>query len=346
MSSKLEWSFSALSTLRKCNRMYYFQYLAPSHHFTNSLRRRAHELKKSKSLLMWRGSVIDKIMELEIMPKIKDKIVIDYSQVANSAIALAKRQFEFSEKKLYTIKENSESKVGADYCILDIHDTKVAYTEEDLKKVYNSIQEVILGIPNIRMKDGSLLIDFLHKASFIVPNLRGWNFEFENVKISPQIDLFMFVDNKAVVLDWKVSESDVSDYSRQLIIGGITVFDTYRRKAIAGTGRRLGFSDIRLVEVNLLKQNVTEHPFNKATADECIDYIYLNSNDVEMLTEGKNFDQLNIEDFPITDKEGTCMFCKFRSLCIETLTKNSKDNEKAYNNNVSVKQPKQFAISL
>jgi hypothetical protein len=339
MSKKLEWSFSALSALRKCNRMYYFQYLAPSHHFTHPFRRKAHELKKSKNLLMWRGSVVDKIMEIEIMPRIKQKQIIDYNRIADIAVELAKRQFNFSEQKLYRVKENSESKVGPDYCILDIHEANVPYTEEALAKVYSSIREIITGISRIKMPDGKMmLVEYLTKATFIAPNLRGWSFEFENVKISPQLDLFMFVENKAVVLDWKVSESDVSDYSRQLVIGGITVFDTYRRKAAEGKGKKLSFTEIRLLEVNLFKQTTKEHPFTKQIVDECIDYIYLNSNDVDMLTEGKPFDQVNIEDFPITDKEGTCFFCKFRPLCSNLITNNNQFDEKTYYNSLPSQQ--------
>lgn len=339
MSSKLEWSFSALSTLRKCNRMYYFQYLAPTHHFKNPFRRKAFELKKSKNLLMWRGSVIDKVMELEIIPRIKYKKQLDFNAIADSAVALAKRQFQFSAQHLYKIKENSESKVGSDYCILDIHDANVPYTEEDLQKVYSSVHEIISNISSIMMPDGeTLLIDFLSRASFIVPNLRYWSFEFENIRISPQLDLFMFVDNKAIVLDWKVSESAMSDYSRQLIIGGITVFDTYRKKALENSGRRLGFNDIGLLEVNLLKKEVKEPVFNRKAVDECIDYIYLNSEDVGKLTEGKTFDALDIEEFPMTDKESTCVFCKFRPLCNNLLLNNNKYDEKTYNNAIPVKQ--------
>jgi hypothetical protein len=338
MSSKLEWSFSALSTLRKCNRMYYFQYLAPSHHFANPFRRKAHELKKSKNLLMWRGSIIDKIMEIEIMPLIKEKKEIDFNQVANNAIKLAKRQFKFSQEKLYRIKENSESNIGADYCILDIHETNAPYTEEQLNNVYKSVQEIILGIPEIKMPNGDSLLSYLKKASFIAPNLRGWSFEFENIRISPQIDLFMFVQNKAVVLDWKVSESAVGDYSRQLVMGGITVMDTYRKKAEAGTAKRLGFPDIQLLEINLFKKTAIEHKFNKDVVNECVDYIYINSDDIQLLTENKPFDQLSIEDFPITDKEGTCIFCKFRPLCVHILTNKNQYDEKAYNNSFQDQQ--------
>lgn len=337
--NKLEWSFSALSTLRKCNRMYYFQYLAPSHHFTHSFRRKAHELKKSKNLLMWRGSIIDKIMEIEIMPLIKEKKDVNFDQIAENAIELARRQFKFSEQKLYRLKENSESKIGADYCILDIHEANVPYTEEQIQNVYDSVKQIILGIPEIKMPDGETVLNFLKKASFIVPNLRGWSFEFENIRISPQIDLFMFVENKAIVLDWKVSESAVSDYSRQLVMGGITVMDTYRKKSEAGTGKRLTFSDIRLFEVNLFKKSSVEHSFNKEVVNECVDYIYLNSEDIELLTEGKSFDQLMIEDFPITDKEGTCFFCKFRPLCMHILTNKNQYHEETYYNSFQVEQP-------
>lgn len=339
MSKSLEWSYSALSTLRKCNRMYYFQYLAPTHHFTNPFRRKAFELKKSKSLLMWRGSVIDKVIEIELMPQIRQKQIIDFEKISETAVELAKRQFNFSERKLYKIKENTGTKVGADYCILDIHDANVPYTESDLTNVYSSIKEIIKAIPDIQMCDGkSMLIEYLNSASFIAPNLTGWGFEFENLKITPQLDLFMFVENKAVVLDWKVSESSVSDYSRQLVIGGITVFDTYRKKAAEGKAKKLSFSDIRLLEVNLFKQSVKEHLFNRQVADECIDYIYLNSNDVHLLTNGQSFDQLNIEDFPMTDKEGTCLFCKFRPLCSFLVTHNNQYDETAYNNSLSAQQ--------
>jgi len=339
MTKKLEWSFSALNTLRKCNRMYYFQYLAPSHHFTNPLRRKAHELKKSKSLLMWRGSVVDKILEIEIIPKIREKQTINYDSIADTAVELAKSQFSFSKQKLYRIKENSESKVGATYCILDVHESNVAYKEEDLSKVYSSIREIITGFPKIEMPDNKMMLtDYLFSSSFLAPNLRGWSFEFENVKISPQLDLFMFVDNKAVVLDWKVSESDVSDYSRQLVIGGITVVDTYRRKASEGKGKKLSLSDVRLLEVNLFKRVAKDHPFTKPIVDECIDYIYLNSEDVQRLTEGNTFDFLSIEDFPITDKEGTCFFCKFRPLCSNLIANNNQYNETTYYNSLPTQQ--------
>jgi hypothetical protein len=291
---------------------------------------------------MWRGSIIDKIMELEIMPRIKNKQSIDYEYIAELAIGLAKRQFAFSESRLYQQKENSESKVGSDYCILEIHHHSVPYNNDDLENVYRSVREIILGIPTIQMPDGSKLVDFLSTASLVIPNMKAWSFEFENIVINPQLDLFMIVKNKAIVLDWKVSESSVSDYSRQLVIGGITVFDTYRKKAASGNGRRLGFNDIRLIEVNLYRKDVKEHEFNEQVVNECIDFIYVNGDDIARLTDGNGFDALDITDFPITDKESTCVFCKFRSLCIDQLTSKKCNDETKYSNNVQDQEPEQL----
>lgn len=293
---------------------------------------------------MWRGSIVDKIMELEIMPRIKNKEVIDYKAMADLAIALAKRQFAFSAAKIFQIKENSESKVGPDYCILEVHYLEIPYSQTDLENVYASVRDIIQGIPEILMPDGTLFVDFLSKAPFMIPNLKAWSFEFDGIVINPQLDLFMFVDNKAIVLDWKVSQSSVSDYSRQLIIGGITVFDTYRKKSAAGTGKKLRFEDIRLLEVNLYKKEVKEYSFDQQIVNECIDYIYLNGDDIEMLTNGNGFEDLSIDDFPITDKESTCVFCKFRSLCIEELTRKKVSDETKYNNHVQDQKPEQLEI--
>jgi hypothetical protein len=342
---KRDWSFSALNMMRRCTRMYFFQYIAATHGFANAFRRKVFELKKSKNLLMWRGSVIDKIMEVEVMPKIQAKQKIDFESVADLAVALAKRQYEFSKSAQYAIKGNSESKIGADYCILDIHLLNRPYTSTEIEAVYTAIRQIVLGIPSITMPDGKNLIDFLYTASFMIPNMDKWSFEFENLVINPQLDLFMIMGNKLVVLDWKVSESDVSDYSRQLVIGGITVFDVYRKKAQQG-GRKYAFDDIRLIEVNLLKKGVKEHTFDQTTVNECIDFIYLNGEDIALLTHDKSFDELDINDFPITDKESTCVFCKFRTVCVAQITNQYESNEAKYHNPVQNKKSEQLTISF
>jgi len=323
--------------------MYFFQYIAATHGFANPFRRRVFELKKSKNLVMWRGSIVDKIMELEVMPSIKAKQKVDFESLAESAVALAQRQYQFSKSGLYAVKGNSEKKIGADYCVLDVHLLNKTYSEQQIEDVYTSIRQIIIGIPTIMMPDGKSLLEFLFSASLIVPNMGKWSFKFENLFIKPQLDLFMIVNDKLVVLDWKVSESDVSDYSRQLVIGGITVFDVYRKKTMQG-GRKYTFDDIRLIEVNLFKKTAKEHLFNQQVVNECIDFIYLNGEDISLLTRDQSFDNLDINDFPITDKETTCMFCKFRMVCIEKLTSKYESNKAKHNNAVQDQKSEQLKL--
>ena len=227
-----KWSYSALMALRRCNRQYYFSYHAPSHHFTNAFRRRAYELKNAQSLIMWQGSVIDKAMERWIIPALRDKQKLDFDLFSNQAIDLAKAQFKFSEERRYKDKTLSKTKVGDVFCILDIHESGIHHSEQEVLEIYDNIWKIIHGIPEILItRDQIPITEYLKKASFLVSNVTGKYFEFEGIRVSPQIDLLAYIEGKPVVIDWKVSKSAASDYSRQLVIIGITLLDDSRRKS-------------------------------------------------------------------------------------------------------------------
>ena len=52
----------------------------------------------------------------------------------------------------------------------------------------------------------------------------------------------------------------------------------------------------------------------------------------------KKWDELNIEDYITTDKRETCMFCKFKPLCIHLIKNNFKYDENEYYKLVSHQQ--------
>ena len=224
MSDKVKWSYTAVNTLRECNRKYYFSNVLATHGRKNPLRRKAYELKNMQNITMWKGSVIDKFMETVIIPLINDKQDIDFDLLAQQAVALAKRQFEFSKMEIYNDASVSKGEVGSDFCILDIHAIGKEYNEEEIAEAYSIISEAVLRIPSIVMPDGQLLINFLKQSNVLAPNVNSWIVYIENAMVKPQIDLIAYKNWKPVVMDWKLSESYTSDYSSQLIICGITVY--------------------------------------------------------------------------------------------------------------------------
>lgn len=336
MSDKAKWSITAINMLRECNRKYYFSQVLATHGRKSALRRKAYELKSMQNLTMWKGSVIDKFMETSIIPMIRDKKTLDFEVLATQAVDLAKRQFEYSKQEVYSDAFISKSEAGADFCILDIHATGKEYSENEVAEAYSLIHETILNIPYIKMPDGQLLIDFLKQANALTPNVNNWIVYVEDAMVKPQIDLIAYHNWKPVIIDWKVSDSYTSDYSNQLIVCGITVY----LKRLEKTDKpKYEYSDIKLFEVNLLKGIVNEHEFSEEKINRVIDDINLTSKDILLLTNKKEFEEIDIEDFELTDDEGSCLFCNYRKLCSYILLNNNTYDEKSYIEFVQSNQP-------
>lgn len=312
MEGTIKYSYSAVNTLRTCNRKYYFASILASFHRKDPLRRKAYELKCVQNLKMWQGSVVDKTMEKVIIPAIKQKQALNFQSFAEQAIALAERQFNYSKLQVYRDDSLRKADVEDDFCILDIHELGKPFCEQDLTEAYQVIQQAILNIENICMPDGKKLVDFLWECNQLVPNITNWSVLIEDGRLAPQIDLIAYHNWKPVVIDWKLSASYTSDYARQLILCGITVF-LKRKENPSKQPHELG--DISLYEVNLLKSTVRAHDFSQQAYNEMIDYVALTSRDIKLLRSGEIDGQIDIEAFETTDDEGHCKLCNFRSLC-------------------------------
>jgi hypothetical protein len=325
MSEAVNWSYTTVNAFRQCNRKFYFSSILATHGRKDALRRKAYELKTMKSLLMWSGDVVDKFMEKIIIPIIINKGELNFDELAAQAVKMAEEQFRFSKNSLY--KDPSVKKGEADHhCILDIHEIHRDVTQEQIQQAYDNIKTGILNLPLIKFPDGKPLVEFLRECDALTPNLHKWHVTIEKANLKPQIDLLAYSKWKPVIMDWKLSASYTSDYSRQLIIARIMIF----LKRLESTDKKqYGYNDIRLFEVNLLKGIIKEHEFNEEVAHEMIDYINLTSSDLFLLTKGRP-DDIDIDDFEMTDESSLCKSCNFQTLCSFLLSNKNEYNEKLY----------------
>lgn len=323
MSDNVAWSYTAINILRECNRKYYFSKLA-NHGRKDVLRRKLYDLKNVQNLTMWPGTVVDQFMEKRIIPTITAKQNLDFDLLAEEAVEMAKKQFEYSQSQAYLDPHLSKSGSGAEFCVLNIHELNKPYQEEEVAQAYAVIRETILRLPTIVMPDGMLLIEFLKSCNVLTPNVNNRMAMIEQATIKPQIDLIAMHNWKPVVMDWKVSQSQVSDYSRQLIISGLVVFLNRQDKSDKAA---YSYDEIRLYEVNLLKGTVKQHMFTEERANRMIDEIYLTSQDMLLLLKEE---PLEIDDFELTDNVSSCTLCNYRSICSYLLLHNNKFDENAY----------------
>ncbi|UHG94676.1 PD-(D/E)XK nuclease family protein [Spirosoma oryzicola] len=323
----MRWTYTESNTFRQCRRKFYFSQLLANFHYTSPLRRKAFELGNAQDFKMWQGSVVDKILAQRIIPSLKENGEFNIEQFAEEAVSLAKAQFTFSEQGHY--KTNTKSSVGAEYCVLNVHELMEDYSTEKLEEVYTTIRKAILNLPNILMPDGEPLLDYLGRAYFLLPDVSKRGVWIEKAWVCPQIDLLAYIDYKPVVIDWKVSVSETSDYSRQLMIIGLVLYRERNFKMISR--KPYHYNDIRLLEVNLIKGKVREHTLTQERANEILDEIYLTSEDIRCLTRDRPFRDLPITDFGVNEFGGyICDTCPFYSLCSFMNLNNNKYDEQAY----------------
>jgi len=287
-----------------------------------------------QNLKMWAGSVVDKFMEVVIIPAIANKEDLFFEELAEKAVRIAEEQFRYSKFGFYKDPSQKKSDANTTFCILNIHEVKEPYGEEELAACYATIRQAILKLPEIRMPDGTLIIDYLKAANSLTPNVNNWLVQIEKARLKPQIDLLGMHNWKPVIIDWKLSASYVSDYSRQLIICGITV---YLKRLENPEKKPWTYEDIKLYEVNLLKGIVKQHEFTEDKVNDLINFINLTSSDISLLTGGEEA-EANVDDFELTDDEAHCKNCNFQSLCSYLLINNNQYDEKSYIESIQGKQ--------
>jgi len=333
----MQWSPSKLQALRQCHRKYYFQYILADHGFKNPIRRIAYELSKSQNLKMWQGSLIDWAVTELIIPAYQSKSAPDFEEIAERVISVAETQFEFSQNREYHIKGNSKNKLKEDYQILNYHVWGREYDEKDVEAVYRTVWDTIIAFPNSESPEaGRNLHDYLLSSSFIKANEDWWAYTFCDIELNPQIDLIRYKGKSVHVIDWKVSDSAVADYTKQLVIGGIVSLNNiqkdYKERGWSGAPK---LADVQLFHVNLLAGKVQKYVFDKEVVAATLDRIYLDTQH-EKTGEQVKWHDVTAEEFDITDKPETCAMCKFRPLCTHLMQNNYEYDEQRYTELVQV----------
>jgi hypothetical protein len=281
---------------------------------------------------MWQGSVIDFVITNELLPHYQKHTVPNYRDIAEKGVAIAKSQYAFSENRFYHDPEISKSEVGADWAILDIHESKIPYDEVELEDIYTTIREILLAFPYYESPiPGKNMEQYLLSAKFLRPDAKSLKYEYEGVKIQPQIDLISYMGRSMHVIDWKVTDKNDADYSRQLLLAGVVALHFSRAKYKKEQWKPLpNMDDVRLFEFNLAVGKSKEHVFNKDAAAHALDSVMLLSDDQEELSYSLPWEELDINHYERTNKVATCAICNFKSLCKHIILNDLSYDEAEY----------------
>jgi hypothetical protein len=271
-----------------------------THGKKDPLRREAYILRQLKSMYEWRGNLVHQTMSNFFVPALNNGENIEFNILRDKALEIASQQHDFSEKKHYRTTEVSKTELGLKYGALLCHEggdySRLTYEDvcQHLEKSLKNLTEN-LDIQQILDEGNKYLAE---------TNLP---FSIDNTSIAAIADLIIKKpNNKLTLIDWKVGESETSNYSLQLLVYSLGLLYKWNNVAM---------DDIEAYEINLLKNKVTNHPITAGRISGAEDLILISANEMEALTEGKKYDFGKLKDFNYARTEKSCIGCKFRSLC-------------------------------
>ncbi len=303
----MKWSYSVHTAMRRCQRLLVFAHVMAAHNARDPQRREDYVLKQLQQLPAWQGSLVHKVLATTFLADLRAARPVDPSALAAAAEELAQRQLTFSAARRYRQPGQTKRAAGDAYCALTEHELGWEIAPKALGTVHATITRCFENLATQTKLLARLYAGFEHMAEYPL------SFRLNDATVAATPDLvFLRADGQPTVVDWKVTESETTDYSRQVLIYALAV-------ARCGHWSRVSAEAIELYEVNLLKNRIHQHPVTAARLEETEDFVYRSIMELKTLVGDGRFGELDLDEFEVAERPATCSHCNFRLLCIRQL---------------------------
>lgn len=260
-------------------------------------------LRQLRSLDEWRGHLVHLAMERYFIPALKQRRLITCEELTSRTLALAEKQFRFSEQGRYKETGLTKTAAGDDFLALREHEYGITIHRGDLDKLFEDVKRCYLFL-----YAQEKFLSFLRNGNWYTsePTL---TFRVNGFVVVARLDLVMAYasGSRLLIVDWKIGDSQTSDYSQQLRLYAMAALHRWSNYRVA---------DLTLVEANLLQGKFTEHLVNEAELLKMEDFIYRSCSDIEALLDGHGYELEDIENYGYAHSTMSCEFCKFQRLCV------------------------------
>ncbi len=303
----MKWSYSSHNAMRRCQLQFVFGQVIASHNARDPERHETYLLKQLQRLPAWRGSVVHKVLATVFLDDLRHGREISEVALYRAAQELARKRLTFSQAGKYRQPGMTKARAGDGYSALWEHEQGRATTSADLAELDGVLAACFGNLLSQAELLRELRSGYGHRAE---PPL---SFLLDGVSVKAVPDLLLLQsDVELTIVDWKVGESGGGDYSRQLALYGLAA-------TRCGWWPGLRAEDIRLYEVNLLKNSVIEHRIGTDVVEEAEDFVYGSIVEMRGLLEGARAEDLDLSDYDVARSPGTCALCNFRSMCAARL---------------------------
>lgn len=303
----MKWSLSSHRAFRTCQRRYFFKYIA-AHHAAkrDPIRREAFLLSQGKHLSTWQGLVVHQAIKEFLVPYLQRNASIDWNTVLESALRMARSQFNFSQQRRLREPGMTKAKFPRDYCSLMPHDQGGIIPSKQAEGVLQTIQ---VCVENLARMEG-LLNYIQHRRFYLAETPISVKYDGARVQVVPDL-LFTRGYGQISIVDWKV-EQDHSrgDHELQTSLYAWVLYNSDKWHIRSP-------EDIELIEVQLLQKTTRHHKCSAERFQELGDRIFKSIHEIRALCHSHKYQNQNLLDYEFANNHNTCTYCAFNPLCKE-----------------------------
>lgn len=276
------------------------------------MRRETYILKQLQTIDAWRGSIVDKVIEKQIIPGIKENKLLSDSEVVDFSMELMEKQLKFGMEKRYRDPKITKSGANGAFCAFYEMEYNGGLSEGVLQRAK---EDVITSLKNLL--HSNFLKEIAINNSYLITQ-RPLLFRFGDVNISCTPDVFVFFEKHTpLIVDWKVHFFGNTDAWLQLGTYAVALSRVNPHKDFPENFQSQieDLTKIRLIEYQLLKNQVREYSLSPSDIADIEDYIFRSSMQMRRLVGEKGYNELDVNQFKTAYSPEACEKCQFKKIC-------------------------------
>jgi len=310
----MRWSVSKAKQFQRCQRQWYYKEIVGRHSApAGSIRREVYLLGLLKSISQWRGDIVDNVLTRAFLTWHKHQVRLDPEKI----IFNARRQFD---EQLAVAREHHLHKPGLtpskweNFVAFRCMEYDKSIPQDELDAAWQEIEQAIRNLFEMRP-----VAEAMQGTNALVAQ-RSLQFQHSDMNVVAKPDLVVFSKERPpVIIDWKVHAFGVQEAWLQLGIYALALSRAKPHKDFPQDCCSWAPTDVKLLEVQLLKQDLREYQLSKRDVTRLENHIATTA--YEMLsavgTVRPKYEDLIPEDFTVTRYPTTCQQCSYKRVCWE-----------------------------
>lgn len=303
------WSISEAKTFQRCQRQWFYKNILASATAKDVLRQRAYRLSKLDSISAWRGNIVDDTISKFVIPALRNGHPPSLEAAKRHALESFDRQLAFGRAHSLWGKL-SPAQAGPDFAAFHAMEYEGRLSANELECAR---EEVLCALTNLY---GMHEIKArMRTAEYLIPQ-RALMFRHTDQTVRAVPDLIAFYrDRPPLIFDWKVHVFGLQEAWLQLAVYALALLRANPHKDFPATLQKVRETDVCLVEIQLLKNEVREYSLDDDDVERAESYMAESILNISMVTRGLKHPELDADEFLVTQYPEVCTRCNFRSLC-------------------------------